>query len=117
MSAVPTRRASLSFVRYDPLLESLHGMSVEVLSVYSQSNNLRAIASLEQLETIASFAQVRFIQPRQETLFSQTPPEAMRDFSGYNFWLGKLNQFNGNFVNAEMFISLLNHLMGNYCNV
>jgi hypothetical protein len=24
------------------------------------------------------------------------------DFSGYDFWLGKLNQFNGNFVNAEM---------------
>jgi hypothetical protein len=24
------------------------------------------------------------------------------DFSGYNFWLGKLNQFNGDFVNAEM---------------
>jgi hypothetical protein len=24
------------------------------------------------------------------------------DYSGYDFWLGKLNQFNGNFVNAEM---------------
>ncbi|MDX6559596.1 MAG: hypothetical protein QOF72_2645 [Blastocatellia bacterium] len=24
------------------------------------------------------------------------------DFSGYNFWLTKLNQFNGNFVNAEL---------------
>jgi hypothetical protein len=24
------------------------------------------------------------------------------DFGGYNFWLGKLNEFNGNFVNAEM---------------
>jgi hypothetical protein len=24
------------------------------------------------------------------------------DFSGYNFWLSKLNQFNGNFVQAEM---------------
>lgn len=24
------------------------------------------------------------------------------DFSGFNFWLGKLNQFNGNFVDAEM---------------
>jgi hypothetical protein len=24
------------------------------------------------------------------------------DFRGYNFWLGKLNDFNGNFVNAEM---------------
>lgn len=30
------------------------------------------------------------------------PPEANLDFAGYNFWLGKLNQFNGNFVNAEM---------------
>jgi uncharacterized repeat protein (TIGR01451 family) len=28
------------------------------------------------------------------------PPDV--DFSGYNFWLNKLNQFNGNFVNAEM---------------
>jgi hypothetical protein len=24
------------------------------------------------------------------------------DFTGYNFWVSKLNQFNGNFVNAEM---------------
>jgi hypothetical protein len=24
------------------------------------------------------------------------------DFAGFNFWLGKLNQFGGNFVNAEM---------------
>ena len=24
------------------------------------------------------------------------------DFTGYDFWLSKLNQFGGNFVNAEM---------------
>ncbi|MCM3903756.1 MAG: carboxypeptidase regulatory-like domain-containing protein [Pyrinomonadaceae bacterium] len=30
------------------------------------------------------------------------PPEATLDFQGYNFWLAKLNQFNGNFINAEM---------------
>jgi hypothetical protein len=24
------------------------------------------------------------------------------DYTGYNFWLTKLNQFNGNFVTAEM---------------
>jgi len=24
------------------------------------------------------------------------------NFNGYDFWLGKLNQFNGNFVDAEM---------------
>ncbi len=29
-------------------------------------------------------------------------PEANLDFGGYNFWLGKLNQFGGNFVDAEM---------------
>jgi subtilisin family serine protease len=30
------------------------------------------------------------------------PPESTLDYGGYNFWLGKLNQFNGNFVNADM---------------
>jgi len=30
------------------------------------------------------------------------PPESNLNFDGYNFWLGKLNQFNGNFVSAEM---------------
>ncbi|MBA2705622.1 MAG: hypothetical protein H0U60_17415 [Blastocatellia bacterium] len=29
------------------------------------------------------------------------------DYSGYEFWLTKLNQFNGNFVNAEMVKSFL----------
>ena len=30
------------------------------------------------------------------------PPEPTLDYQGYNFWLGKLNQFGGNFVDAEM---------------
>jgi hypothetical protein len=30
------------------------------------------------------------------------PPELTRDYQGYNFWLGKLNQFNGDFIAAEM---------------
>ena len=29
-------------------------------------------------------------------------PEATRDYTGYEFWLSKLDQFNGNFVEAEM---------------
>ena len=29
-------------------------------------------------------------------------PEANLDFAGYNFWLSKLEQFGGNYVNAEM---------------
>lgn len=35
------------------------------------------------------------------------PPESTLDYGGYNFWLGKLNQFGGNFVNAEMVKSFL----------
>ena len=30
------------------------------------------------------------------------PPESTLDYSGYNFWLGKLNSFGGNYINAEM---------------
>ncbi len=30
------------------------------------------------------------------------PPEATLDYAGYEFWLNKLNQFNGNYINAEM---------------
>jgi len=29
-------------------------------------------------------------------------PEATLDYTGYDFWLTKLNQFNGNYINAEM---------------
>jgi hypothetical protein len=31
---------------------------------------------------------------------TQTTPDS--DYSGYDFWLTKLDQFNGNFVNADM---------------
>ncbi len=30
------------------------------------------------------------------------PPETGLDYAGYNFWLGKLNQFNGNYIEAEL---------------
>jgi len=36
------------------------------------------------------------------------PPDA--DFSGYNFWLSKLNQFDGNFVQAEMVKAFLDSI-------
>jgi hypothetical protein len=36
------------------------------------------------------------------------PPQTGLNFDGYNFWLAKLNQFNGNFINAEMVKAFLN---------
>ncbi|PYS33516.1 MAG: hypothetical protein DMF75_09185, partial [Acidobacteria bacterium] len=32
------------------------------------------------------------------------------DFAGYNFWLKKLNDFNGNFVAAEMVKAFINSI-------
>jgi hypothetical protein len=29
-------------------------------------------------------------------------PEPTLDYSGFNFWLNKLNSFGGNYINAEM---------------
>ena len=37
-------------------------------------------------------------------------PEATRDYTGYDFWLTKLNQFNGNYINAEMVKAFLSSL-------
>ena len=33
------------------------------------------------------------------------PPDA--DYAGYEFWLNKLNFFNGNYINAEMVKSFI----------
>ncbi|HEV2830060.1 MAG TPA: DUF4214 domain-containing protein [Pyrinomonadaceae bacterium] len=38
------------------------------------------------------------------------PPEPGLNFDGYNFWLDKLNDFNGNFVNAEMVKAFLDSI-------
>ena len=59
----------------DQLLNDLRGMGVEVSQVFRQNNSLRANASLEELEAIASLSQVRFIQPKQEALLSQAQRE------------------------------------------
>ncbi len=37
---------------------------------------------------------------RSTDRYPNDAPDA--NFDGYNFWLNKLNQFNGNFVQAEM---------------
>ena len=63
----------------DQLRNRLREMSAEVLSVFPQFHSLRARTSLDQLEKIASFPQVRFIQPKQEMTFYQNASEK-RDY-------------------------------------
>lgn len=57
-------------------------------------------AALRQQESNKAFVLMQYYGYLRRNPFD--PPEATLDFQGYNFWLNKLNQFNGNFVNAEM---------------
>jgi hypothetical protein len=64
---------------------------------------LRRVAdnsSLKQQELNKAFVLMQYFGYLRRNPYD--PPEATLDYQGFNFWLNKLNQFNGNFVNAEM---------------
>ena len=114
----PTNLAGLSFI--DPLLQTVKDHSgVDLSSI--------RIDLLMEWDNCVGFGPPEFCRARivervadqaafRQAVFSESfvlmeyfgylrrnpndPPDT--DFSGYNFWLNKLNQFNGNFVNAEM---------------
>ena len=70
---------------------------------------LRRVAEnslLNQQETNRAFVLMQYFGYLRRN--PNDAPEAGLDFAGYNFWLSKLNQFNGNFVNAEMVKAFIN---------
>jgi subtilisin family serine protease len=76
---------------------------------------LRAVAENEtfsQLELNNAFVLMEYFGYLRRN--PNDPPEATLDYGGYNFWLSKLNQFNGNFVNADMVKAFL--VSGEYRN-
>jgi len=79
--------------------------------VTNRATVLRAVAEnakLKSAETNKAFVLMQYFG-----YLRRNPDEGPdTDFSGYDFWLGKLNQFNGNFIQAEMvkaFISSLEY--------
>lgn len=52
----------------------------------------------QQRELNPSFVQMEYFGYLRRN--PNDPPDG--NFTGYNFWLNKMNQFNGNFINAEM---------------
>jgi hypothetical protein len=69
----------------------------------ARARALRRVAensTLNQQETNKAFVLMQYFGYLRRN--PNDPPEAGLNFDGYNFWLGKLNEFNGNFVNAEM---------------
>jgi hypothetical protein len=71
------------------------------LGAKTRAQVLRAVAEDSDLfaaETNRAFVLAQFFGYLRRN--PNDTPDA--DYTGYDFWLGKLNQFNGNFVNAEM---------------
>jgi uncharacterized protein (TIGR03118 family) len=70
-------------------------------STITRAQVLRAVAQAEEMQTREFNA--AFVTMEYFGYLRRDP-----DTSGFNFWLNKLNAFNGNFVNAEMVKAFLN---------
>ena len=79
------------------------GGAPTTVDAFARARVLRRIAdnaTLKQQELNKAFVLLQYFGYLRRN--PNDPPESTLDFQGYNFWLNKLNQFNGNFVNAEM---------------
>jgi hypothetical protein len=116
-TAYPTTRTPSQFV--DALLGnagiSIHGperqaiidefgaLATDTSDAAARARVLRLVAEqplLKQQELNKAFVLMQYYGYLRRN--PNDPPEPTLDFQGYNFWLSKLNQFNGNFVDAEM---------------
>ena len=76
---------------------------LDTTNAAARAQALRRVAensTLAQQETNRAFVLMQYFGYLRRN--PNDAPEAGLNFDGYNFWLNKLNQFNGNFVNAEM---------------
>ena len=79
------------------------GGAPNTVDTAARARALRRVAdnsTLKQQELNKAFVLLQYFGYLRRNPFD--PPEPTLNYDGYNFWLNKLNQFNGNFVNAEM---------------
>src|SRR5262249_20881569 len=84
-------------------LIGLFGNAGDTSSLTTRAQVLRQIAENQSLYN-AEFNRA-FVLMQYGGYLRRNPndePEATRDYSGFDFWMKKLDQFNGNFVQAEM---------------
>ena len=82
-------------------LIALFGSAVDTTNSTARGQALRQVAEdpdLNSAEFNRAFVLMQYIGYLRRN--PNDPPDT--DYTGYDFWLSKLNQFNGNFVNAEM---------------
>lgn len=79
----------------------LFGSATDTSNIPARAQALRQIAENQNLyrtEFNRAFVLMQYVG-----YLRRNPNEGRdTDYSGYDYWLNKLNQFNGNFVNAEM---------------
>lgn len=94
----PSSGGALTQSERDTLVSQL---SVDPTSASLRAQILRSVAENSVFSTRQS--NKAFVLMQYFGYMRRNPNDAPdTDFGGYNFWLGKLDQFDGNFVNAEM---------------
>ncbi len=95
----------LSTTERDSLVSALGGGTM------TRAQVLRAVAENQNLansEVNRAFVLMEYFGYLRRN--PNDPPEATLDYAGYEFWLNKLNQFNGNYINAEMVKAFLSSI-------
>ncbi|HEY0430291.1 MAG TPA: Calx-beta domain-containing protein, partial [Pyrinomonadaceae bacterium] len=82
------------------LVSFLSGTPADVTKRASVLRSIAEDSNLVNAEKNRAFVLMQYFGYLRRNPFD--PPEIGLNFDGYNFWLGKLNEFNGNFVNADM---------------
>lgn len=115
----PTSMTAVDFVDKlngragNPLSTSERNQLVSELSsgAKTRAQVLRAIAEHQNL--VSSEFNRAFVLMQYFGYLQRNPndaPESTLDYTGYDFWLTKLNQFNGNYINAEMVKAFLSSI-------
>ena len=80
------------------------GSSGDVLNVANRAKALRDVAESTAFASSSGTEFRRAFVLMQYYGYLRRDPNSGpdSDYTGYDFWLSKLNQFNGNYVNAEM---------------
>jgi hypothetical protein len=79
------------------------GSATDTANVTARSKALRDVAEsslLKQREFNRAFVLMQYFGYLKRNPYD--PPEPTLDYSGYNFWLNKLNQANGNYLTSDM---------------
>jgi len=82
---------------------NLFGVAADSSNVNARAQALRQVA--EDADLYKNESNRAFVLAQYFGYLRRNPsdaPESTRDYTGYDFWLTKLNQFNGDYIAAEM---------------